>query len=135
MSQMFVRGIAELAEAYVSVKRLEKFLKSDEIDQKVKAKDEMLGVDDVAISVSNLRANWITVEKDSKVEPVQGTLEKENLLSQRYTLDQINLNVKKESLVGIIGAVGSGILTSYSKAYSLQGFDFRQKFISSSVAK
>lgn len=106
MSQMFVRGIAELAEAYVSVKRLEKFLQCDEIDS---VSDERTTGENVAISVRNLRAKWISDDKDSKSEEaVEVAVEKENLLSQRYTLDRINLSVKKGSLIGIVGPVGSG---------------------------
>lgn len=105
MSQMFVRGIAELAEAYVSVKRLEKFLQCDEIDS---VSDEGTTGENVAISVRNLRATWISDDKDSKSEEAEGASEKENLLSQRYTLDRINLSVKKGSLIGIVGPVGSG---------------------------
>ncbi|KAJ6642102.1 ATP-binding cassette subfamily C member 4 [Pseudolycoriella hygida] len=101
MSQLFVRGIAEIAEAYVSVKRLEKFLLCEEVDTgDAKWNEAAIEADDVALSVDNLCAKWKTELKKSK--------ETEELLQQRDTLDQISLTVQKGALIGIIGPVGSG---------------------------
>lgn len=112
MSQMFVRGIAELAEAYVSVKRLQSFLESDEINDNMIANNDY-EQDNIAISAINLKAKWIINEEDLKSETVQSTTEniaeeKEHLFSPHYTLDQINISVKKGSLIGIVGPVASG---------------------------
>lgn len=114
MSQMFVRGIAELAESYVSVKRLQQFLQCDEVNHVISLDEKVLSeADNIAISVTDLKAKWDMNKKDLESEKGQcttekGILEKENLFSQRLTLDQINLCVKKGSLIGVIGPVGSG---------------------------
>lgn len=113
---MFVRGVAELAEAFVSVKRLQKFLESDEM-LATNTNDPIDMDDDVVISVTNLTANWSagkenhfksdTVVNDDKIEEI-GLRKIEQMPGQYDTLKDINVTVKKGSLVGIIGPVGSG---------------------------
>lgn len=115
MSQLFVRGISELAEAYVSVKRLQKFLQYDEIEHSGNegGVSEPNEADNVGISVRNLNATWTTDENESKSKNFEDAsetvgLEEENLLNQHYTLNEINVSVKKGSLIGIVGPIGSG---------------------------
>lgn len=136
MSQMFTRGIAEIAEGYVSVKRLEKFLQCDEIDQSVKERDGN-EIDNVAILVRDLKATWTTDENDSNPENVEGAsetvrLEKENLLSKQYILNQINVCVKKGSLIGIVGPIGSGTtikMENMRKLYYIVSFTGKSSFL------
>lgn len=126
MSQMFVRGIAELAESYVSVKRLQQFLQCDEINHNVNLDEKGLSVvDNNAISVTDLKAKWIINERDVETGKDQGTtektlLQKEHLFREHLTLDQINLSVKKGSLIGIVGPVGSGNTSHVGKNYNLK---------------
>lgn len=144
MSQLFIRGISEVAEAYVSVKRLEKFLQYDEIEHSTNEKglSEPSEVDNVGISVRNLNATWTTDEnepKSKKLEDASETvgLEEENLLNPHYTLNEINVRVKKGSLIGIVGPIGSGttIERENTNNLNIRNFIYRQKFISSSIAK
>lgn len=89
MSQMFVRGIAEIAEALVAIKRLQAFLELDEKEasdlssakEKLmndfsrhgerKEKENLLYTDstmspDVALSLRNISCRWKTVEESLK---------------------------------------------------------------------
>ncbi|KAG4076114.1 hypothetical protein HA402_011460 [Bradysia odoriphaga] len=117
LSQMFVRGVAEIAEAFVSVKRLQNFLLSEEMNGMIKNEKPATedNVDNV-ISIVNLTANWPAAkEKNSKSKKVSD-LEVEELSLKRHeqtteqqdTLCKINVNVRQGSLVGIVGPVGSG---------------------------
>lgn len=121
MSQMFVKSVAELAEAYVSVKRLQSFLECDEMKHDTVTSDrDTSEADNNAISLTNLTAKWIVKENNLKSEKVQDTAgelsilranggnEQVLTLHQHHTLYRINLKIKKGSLVGIIGSVGSG---------------------------
>lgn len=116
---MFVRGVAELAEAYVSVKRLQSFLECDEMhamitNEKDPAEADDDDDDDDVISVQNLTANWTIKENNLKSKLGEDTVEEislrknEQLSGRHSTLHKINVNIKKGSLVGIVGPVGSG---------------------------
>lgn len=115
---MFVRGVAELAEAYVSVKRLQGFLECDEmIDEVTNEQDTSETDDDIAISVKNIRANWIAEDTDSKAQKLQDATEEISLgkiesIFGNDTLINISVNVRKGSLVGIVGSAGSGNITN-----------------------
>lgn len=124
MSQLFVRGISNLAEAYVSVKRLQKFLQYDEIEHSGNegGVSEPNEADNVGISVRNLNATWTTDENESKSKNFEDAsetvgLEEENLLNQHYTLNEINVSVKKGSLIGIVGPIGSGTTIKRKRKY------------------
>ncbi|XP_055710935.1 probable multidrug resistance-associated protein lethal(2)03659 [Phlebotomus papatasi] len=122
MSQMFVRGVAEVSEARVSLKRLQQFLeleehvpqitgdngKIDETDSLLHTvvptehKQELSIPDSIAISLKNIRCRW---ENSIKF------INKEKILfnnKNQLTLSDINLDIKSGHLIGIIGAVGSG---------------------------
>ena len=115
MSQMFVRGVAELAEAYVSVKRLQSFLESDEVKQEDMASNVKNMSKEGAITVKNFTANWNVKKKEDKIiidkseeEAIELKSLKENELSNRHTLRQIDLNIRRGCLIGVVGPVGSG---------------------------
>lgn len=116
MSQLFVRGIAEIAEAYVSVKRLQHFLDCDEINPQIVTNNiEIPETDDVAVSVTNLKAKWIIGDlAPVKIHSITDSLVAKDH-SQEYTLDQINLNFKRGSLIGIVGSVGSGSISGNTR--------------------
>ncbi|GAB0087981.1 hypothetical protein DMENIID0001_023540 [Sergentomyia squamirostris] len=123
MSQMFVRGVAEVSEAIVSFKRLQQFLEledhmacisgssngageTDSLLQTIlsaeKHDEENSMPDSLAISMKNVRCRW---ENSIKF------IEKEKILFNNknpFSLKDINLDVKMGHLVGVIGAVGSG---------------------------
>lgn len=136
MSQMFVRGVAEIAEASVAFKRLQNFLdyeeKSDDKLQNQIDSLEMNGTGkekkiivhaadnleyrNVAVSVKNLTANWKTFVKPTKKAKVpkdekpmlQTGNGGENVNWRPPTLQNINLEIPKGKLIGVVGPVGAG---------------------------
>ncbi|KAL1501385.1 hypothetical protein ABEB36_006713 [Hypothenemus hampei] len=86
MSQMFVRGIAEISEVFVSIKRLEGFMLNDEFDN---AQTRSISNKNPSINLEELTVKWNSRTTDN-------------------ALENINLTIKHEQLLGIIGPVGSG---------------------------
>ncbi|GLV39331.1 uncharacterized protein CBL_20420 [Carabus blaptoides fortunei] len=93
MSSMFVRGISEVAEVLVAIKRLQNFLLSDEFEDKQLLDNNNINNDDkkdtYSLRLDNLSAKW-------------------NEASSEPTLSNVNLTVEKGKLIGIIGPVGAG---------------------------
>lgn len=89
---MFVRGIAEIAEAFVGVRRLQEFLLNEEF---------------VVTNYFNENFNEKCVNGETKIT-VQDFTAKWSSDSVDNTLIDINLTVPKGNLVGVIGPVGSG---------------------------
>jgi ABC-type multidrug transport system fused ATPase/permease subunit len=91
MSMQFVRGVAEIAEALVSIKRIEEFLLLEEFkESESKGQSVITSVDGIdGVVLSRVTAKW----SDSL---------KEN------TLKDINVRAKRGSLIAVIGQVGSG---------------------------
>lgn len=138
MTQMFVRGIAEIAEAIVAVRRLQNFLEFEERDTPAQQltpgnlngnmngddkKPEKKSVntsglpDDVALVIRNGTAKWKTSapddgkkkkKKKSKKSKSRSSSIQDNDDWKLPTLDNLNVEVKKGQLIGIIGSVGSG---------------------------
>lgn len=119
MSQMFVRGIAELAEAFVAIRRLQNFLEYEE-KEPILNDDSHKKVDNAqlnakieesrfVLTMENVSCRWKTVEEsmmkpDLKIE--NGDVSKESDI--KLTLNNISLEIKRGSLLGIVGHVGSG---------------------------
>ena len=78
----------------MSVKRLNKFLNSSELDKYVTRNEEL-----EEITIENATFTW-----ESEVDTDKDSIE----LPLTNTLIDINLHVKKGSLVAIVGSVGSG---------------------------
>ncbi|XP_058058151.1 ATP-binding cassette sub-family C member 4-like [Anopheles bellator] len=115
MAGLFGRGIAELGEARVAVRRLQAFLEYDEVEpSKICASDshgpvengdqgetkrllneDDLPADGVAITMQNLTARWSSGPQDS--------IDRAN-----PTLDCIDIEFKRGQLIGIVGPVGAG---------------------------
>lgn len=99
LGQMFVRGVSELAEVSVSIRRLEEFLMLDE------CAPNSLNVDcsnKAVIKLANATAFW----KRKEYVVCSETM---SLYSQcRPTLAGINVACFRRSLIGILGPVGSG---------------------------
>lgn len=143
MSQMFVRGIAEIAEALVAMKRLKNFLELDEKEQVdiPKAKEKLMNEfglkgekiekenllnsvstlpTDIALSLKNVSCKWQTVEESLKVAPKRGPKNAKQIpkvsenpnkfdeSDEKFTLNNVSLEVRKGILVGILGHVGAG---------------------------
>lgn len=133
MSQMWVRGIAEIAEALVSLRRIRKFLEYEEKDServehsqkyvkeintngdiKIKSMNQNNESSDlpprIALSMKNVVAKWDGVKeqgivKKSKKNGVAVPVVEDE---SRLTLDNINVDVRSGKLIGIVGAVGAG---------------------------
>lgn len=145
MSQMFVRGVAEIAEALVAFRRLQNFLEYEEkegedlnvilrlnrdvTDEKPKLASEPQLQADEAVVIKDLTARWIPLSKlESRVlehekmalkngKPTNNGKpgDDDNTTWKLPTLHNINVNIKKGSLIGIVGQVGSG-KTSFLQA-------------------
>nr|CAD7403867.1 unnamed protein product [Timema cristinae] len=93
MSSMFVRAIAEVAEVYVSINRLQEFLLLDEFIKIEKTTNGSLMqkklTDRDGVSLKDVTAKW-------------------NENSSDNTLEKLFLSANKGKLVAIIGQVGSG---------------------------
>ena len=87
----FSQVTSNIIEAMVSVQRLSKFFRADELQPDVRQIVEKAELDqgDVVVSVVNGEFTW---DKNA-VSP---------------TLEDINLTVRKGELVGILGRVGAG---------------------------
>ncbi|XP_066141508.1 ATP-binding cassette sub-family C member 4-like [Euwallacea fornicatus] len=88
MSQMFVRGISEMAELIVAIKRLEEFMLNEEY---VPHSPNLNG--DLATKHSVLLED-LTVKWNAKLSD--------------NALENISMNINRGDLIGIIGPVGSG---------------------------
>lgn len=127
MSQMFVRGVAEIAEALVAFRRLQNFLEYEERDLNgleyltattgselngnKKSDDNELGND--AVLVKNVTARWVPLSKTDKQNKnhkadSNGTTngKEESEIWQNPTLNCVNINFQKGMLIGIVGPVG-----------------------------
>ncbi|XP_044267576.1 ATP-binding cassette sub-family C member 4-like [Tribolium madens] len=92
MSSMFVRGISEVAEALVAIKRLQSFMTNEEF---VKVKhledrnDNKINSDKTRLALRNVCTKW-------------------NVSSSDNTLSNINISINQGKLLAVIGPVGSG---------------------------
>lgn len=92
MSSMFVRGISEVAEVLVAIKRLQTFLLSEEFEDKQQIENNNINNEkssNLSLKLKNFTAKW-------------------NENSTENTLSDLNLDVQKGKLIAIIGPVGAG---------------------------
>ncbi|KAG5878881.1 hypothetical protein JTB14_005772 [Gonioctena quinquepunctata] len=99
MGMMFVRGVSEVAEFFVGIKRIEDFLLNDEFESLKSPLAMTNGNKESKMDIPN-EMNEMVLLKDLTA--------KFNLLSVDNALDGINLTVPHGCLLGIIGPVGSG---------------------------
>lgn len=90
MSQMFVRGISEMAELFVAIKRLEEFMLNEEYEPHVHSQTNgYLKGKRPIISADDLTVKWSAKLSDN-------------------ALENISLSIQSGDLIGVIGPVGSG---------------------------
>ncbi|XP_070491925.1 probable multidrug resistance-associated protein lethal(2)03659 [Chironomus tepperi] len=121
LSQMFVRGIAEIAEAIVAMRRLQNFLEHEEkaeysndrfISDKMFNENGkgMNGVvenpPNLILSMDDVCCRWKTMEERVNASGDKDDAEDKN--EYKLTLNKINLKVQRGKLVGILGHVGAG---------------------------
>ena len=87
MGSMFVRGISEVAEMIVSMKRLQLFLMLEENEISTTKHRKLNSSDDFALKLNNVTAKYDNVH---------------------IALESISLTIRPGQLIGVIGAVGSG---------------------------
>lgn len=89
MTMLFPQGIYQLAETLVSVKRIEKFMLYEELDNN-KSKAQIVNESgEKSVKITKATAKW-------------------DKTHQENTLEDININIEKDQLVAVIGPVGSG---------------------------
>ncbi|CAG9833832.1 unnamed protein product [Diabrotica balteata] len=94
MSTMFTRGVSEIAECLVAVRRIRDFLLNEEYDPNR--------------STSGMNGNVKSVDDFKEIISLKNLTVKWNLSFSDNALENINLNVPDGQLIGIIGPVGSG---------------------------
>ncbi|XP_025016128.1 multidrug resistance-associated protein 1-like isoform X2 [Tetranychus urticae] len=105
--------ISDLIMALVSIKRLNKFLSSEDLDQYVTRNNE-----GNAITIKDASFRWFkneaaeekTVKKSLAKQPEikEADRSQKKSINDEPTLQNINIEVKKDAFVAIIGSVGSG---------------------------
>lgn len=117
MSQMFVRGIAEIAEAFVGIRRLQNFLVLEEKENNAIKADDFGKVKNhsiveesspIVLSMKNVFCRWTTVEESMLpvLKIVNGDVNKDKEI--KSTLNDVSMEIKRGTLVGVVGHVGSG---------------------------
>lgn len=117
MCQSFVRGFAEMAETLVAFKRLQMFLEYEEKDDKNETeivKADQLEARNLSVLMKNVSATWtypdiIKKKKISKkVGSYKSAIPLNGIDSRPITLQNIDLEIPKGKLIGVIGTVGAG---------------------------
>lgn len=131
MSQMFVRGVAEVSEALVAFKRLQHFLELEEKTNSCAdaAKDghdhkplsygtkenESVMPANVSVSLKNATAQWLSTDngphRSLKKKKSSNALcsEKSGMATPTpVTLDNLSADFRKGQLIGVVGYIGSG---------------------------
>ena len=135
MLQRFCRGVAEVAEVLVAIKRLEEFLCLDEkeididnensavyIRQNDQVVKEVIQVEsnliqtsqreneNISISMKNVQARWTMPSNQSLTcsSNDKSSGYENNEVRQLLTLNGLNIDFPKDQLIGVIGPVGCG---------------------------
>lgn len=110
LSRMFVRGVSELAEFLVAVKRLEGFMVNDEFvkdTERISEKCEKIEQCENMLIFCKVSAKWCAD-------------------SPSFALSDVNFKVPRGCLLGVIGPVGSG---KSSLLQTILGYSFSLKKI------
>lgn len=117
MNQGFVRGFAEMAETLVAFKRLQMFLEYEEKDDKNQSEivnADQLETRNLSVLMKNVSASWMSpdIVKKKKISKKVGSYKTaiplNGIDSRPITLQNIDLEIPKGKLIGIIGTVGAG---------------------------
>ena len=103
--------IMAIVQALVSVKRINKYLRSGELDPKTIKRDRNRTGNDQGFAVSMKDCTFAWSDKinpgstsDDKEDPEDKAKE----VDENFSLKDLNLNIKEGSLIAVIGKVGSG---------------------------
>lgn len=119
-------GIQQYLQSLISMRRIMDFLDTEDLIEYVEHVDKITGKDgndDVIIKMENCNFDWSPTDiakkegtnandqlpEDEEIHHSNIVIEEtENVKKSPYTLNNINLEIKKGQLVGIVGPVGSG---------------------------
>lgn len=119
MCRTFVRGVAEMGEALVALKRLQMFLQYEEkaradISTKTTNNDQ-LEFKNLAILLENVSAGWRDQMNDSKkskhtkkVDSYESDTQTKQIELEPFKLKNIDLEVSKGKIIFVIGSIGAG---------------------------
>lgn len=116
MTQMFVRGVAEISEVSVALRRLRGFMvyeeKGEELNSTRVKQDRKSDKDDVdtnlMVIAKNATARWATNDPHEVKDAEKNPGSAQSINYSHHTLENVNFSCKKGSLVGVVGAVGAG---------------------------
>ncbi|XP_034942392.1 probable multidrug resistance-associated protein lethal(2)03659 isoform X1 [Chelonus insularis] len=114
MSAMFVRGVAEIAECIVAVRRLQYFLMYDEVGQlnKLTYPDRSSVIEEETTTVDLVNSiNHVANHKpdgDNWAVRIINATAKWEPSSQENTLNKVTIKLERGKLYVVIGAVGAG---------------------------
>ncbi|XP_017132505.1 probable multidrug resistance-associated protein lethal(2)03659 [Drosophila elegans] len=126
MTVFFPQGISQMAETLVSIKRVEKYMQSDETDVSDKSVDlpedppgsnqatvHADGDDDHDEAEDKLLGPTLsTINENAKLSEagisISGLMAKWDINSPDYSLNGVNLRVQPGTMLGIVGRTGSG---------------------------
>ncbi|XP_031638154.1 multidrug resistance-associated protein 4-like, partial [Contarinia nasturtii] len=114
MCGLFIDGISDVGEIYVSLKRIQEFLQYEE-NEKANESDA-IGSDELtsrhlAILMKKVSVKWNSPKDQNtslKIDKYKGEIELNTSKYEPFQLQDINLEVPKGKLVFIVGSVGSG---------------------------
>lgn len=90
LTTMFVRGVSEIAELHVAIRRIQEFLMNDEfVEPKQTSNNNKQLQNRMSVVLHNVTGKW-------------------NPNSTDNTLTSIDIAVQRGNLIGVIGPVGSG---------------------------
>ncbi|XP_054726613.1 probable multidrug resistance-associated protein lethal(2)03659 [Anastrepha obliqua] len=107
----FPNGIQQISETLVSLKRIKKYLLYDEIGGRPTNKEN--GYSQIK-QVDDLNGNLKSTQSTQELTPKEASIEIHNLMAKwdatgpEYTLNNLDLKVQPQTLVAVIGPVGSG---------------------------
>ncbi|XP_053965144.1 probable multidrug resistance-associated protein lethal(2)03659 [Anastrepha ludens] len=107
----FPNGIQQISETLVSLKRIKKYLLYDEIGDRLRNKES--GYNQTK-RVDDLNGNLKSTQSTQELTPKEASIEIHHLMAKwdatvpEYTLNNLDLNVQPQTLVAVIGPVGSG---------------------------
>ncbi|XP_017068567.1 probable multidrug resistance-associated protein lethal(2)03659 [Drosophila eugracilis] len=126
MTVFFPQGISQMAETLVSIKRVQKYMQSDETnvsDKSVDLPEESAGSNQVTVHYDGeedrdeaedklLGPTFTTINENAKLSEagisISGLMAKWDTNSPDYTLNGVNLRVQPGTMLGIVGRTGSG---------------------------
>eukprot|EP00924_Labyrinthula_sp_SR-Ha-C_P006198 snap_masked-scaffold_63-processed-gene-0.64-mRNA-1 protein AED:0.01 eAED:0.01 QI:0/-1/0/1/-1/1/1/0/1323 len=108
---MYPMAFVVYADALISYRRIKHFLELDETEEKVNSKGGNLDENkedkesNILVSVKDASFQWVGVDKEANGSEEESQGEE---VVAKPVLEKISFEIKKGSLVGVVGAVGTG---------------------------